>query len=51
MASMTDLDHSSESNERTSPFLKLPAEIRLQIYEYLLGGLLLQINTPNTYDN
>lgn len=35
--------YSSLRNQRESPLLRLPAELRIRIYEYALGGLEIRI--------
>lgn len=37
------VDHSAAQNATTSPFLKLPPEIRQRIYGYALGGRILHV--------
>lgn len=37
------ISHSAAQNATTSPFLKLPPEIRQRIYSYALGGRILHV--------
>lgn len=39
----------SERNQRESPLLRLPAEIRNSIYEYVLGGQIIDIHADVDY--
>jgi hypothetical protein len=43
MLRTTTHDYSSAINQQSFPLLRLPAEIRNEIYELALGGLRLQV--------